>query len=90
MIHGSCADYRAAATVDLALDEADIDRQVSCPTLALWGSGGFMHQCFDMASLWRKRCSNLRAETLPGAHFFVDEHPKETAAVLTDFLTTAT
>jgi haloacetate dehalogenase len=89
MIHGSCNDYRAAATVDLDHDEADIDRQVSCPTLALWGSEGFMHQCFDMAALWRKRCSDLRTETLPGAHFFVDQFPKETAAVLADFLTTS-
>ena len=86
MIHGSCCDYRSAATVDLAHDEADIGRQVACPTLALWGSEGFMHQCFDMAALWRKRCSTLRVETLPGAHFFVDQFPAETAAVLADFL----
>jgi haloacetate dehalogenase len=86
MIHGSCCDYRAAATVDLEHDAADIDRQVACPTLALWGSEGFMHQCFDMAALWGERCSDLRTETLPGAHFFVDQFPKETAAILFDFL----
>jgi haloacetate dehalogenase len=86
MIHGSCGDYRAAATIDLEHDEADIDRRVTCPTLALWGSEGFMHQCFDMAAQWGRRCSNLRAETLPGAHFFVDQLPKETAAVVADFL----
>ncbi|MDQ1568440.1 MAG: haloacetate dehalogenase [Actinomycetota bacterium] len=86
MIHGSCNDYRAAPTIDLAHDEADIDRRVVCPTLALWGSEGFMHQCFDMAALWGKRCSNLRTETLPGAHFFVDQFPTETAAIVADFL----
>ena len=86
MIHGSCCDYRAAATVDLAHDEEDIGRTVDCPALALWGSEGFMHHCFDMAGLWRQRCSNLRTETLPGAHFFVDQFPKETAAILADFL----
>ena len=86
MIHGSCCDYRAAATVDLEHDEADTGRVVECPTLALWGSEGFMHEYFDMAALWRKRCANLRTETLPGAHFFVDQFPKETAAILTDFL----
>jgi haloacetate dehalogenase len=86
MIHGSCNDYRAAPTVDLAHDEADVDRRVACPTLALWGSEGFMHQCFDMAALWGKRCSDLRTGTLPGAHFFVDQFPTETAAILADFL----
>jgi haloacetate dehalogenase len=86
MIHGSCCDYRAAATIDLEHDTADIERKVECPTLALWGSEGFMHQCFDMAALWAQRCSNLRTATLPGAHFFVDQFPKETAAILLDFL----
>jgi haloacetate dehalogenase len=86
MIHGSCCDYRATATVDLDHDEADIGRTVECPTLALWGSEGFMHHCFDMADLWQKRCSHLRPETLPGAHFFVDQFPTETAEILVDFL----
>ena len=87
MISGSCCDYRATVTVDLVHDEADVGRRVACPTLALWGSEGFMHQCFDMAALWRERCSDLRTETLPGAHFFIDQFPHETAAVLADFLT---
>ncbi|HET6521606.1 MAG TPA: alpha/beta hydrolase, partial [Geminicoccaceae bacterium] len=39
-IHALCEDYRAAATVDLAHDEADIDRRVACPLLALWGERG--------------------------------------------------
>ena len=87
MIHGSCCDYRAAATVDLEHDQEDIDRRVTCPTLALWGSEGFMHQCFDLEAQWGRRCADLRTATLPGAHFFVDQFPKETAAVLLDFLT---
>jgi haloacetate dehalogenase len=86
MIRGSCGDYRATASIDLEHDEADIETKVGCPTLALWGSEGFMHRCFDMAATWRKRCSDVRAETLPGAHFFVDQFPRETAAVLSDFL----
>jgi haloacetate dehalogenase len=86
MIHASCSDYRAAATIDLEHDAADIDRRVACPTLAFWGSEGFMHHNFDMAAQWGRRCSDLRTATLPGAHFFVDQFPKETAAVLADFL----
>jgi haloacetate dehalogenase len=86
MIHGSTCDYRAAATIDLEHDSADIDRTVSCPTLALWGSAGVMHKLFDMEAAWRKRCTDLRTATLPGGHFFVDQFPKEAAAVLRAFL----
>ncbi len=86
MIHGSCADYRAAASVDLDHDAADLDRKVACPTLALWGSKGVMHRHFDIAAAWRGRCADVRAETLPGGHFFVDQYPNETAEILLSFL----
>lgn len=86
MIHGSCSDYRAAASIDLEHDQADIDSRVACPTLAFWGSGGVMHRHFNIAAEWRKRCSDLRAASLPGGHFFVDQFPRETADVLLDFL----
>lgn len=89
MIHGSCGDYRATPTIDLEHDDADIDRRIACPTLALWGSEGFMHSAFDMAGTWGDRCSRLRTATLPGAHFFIDQFPKETAGILIDFLTDA-
>jgi haloacetate dehalogenase len=86
MIHGSCSDYRAAATIDLEHDAADLDRKVACPTLALWGSEGLMHRCFDIAAAWRKRCDDVRPETLPGGHFFVDQFADDTARLLLSFL----
>ena len=48
MIHGSCSDYRAGATVDMEHDQADIDTKVACPTLAFWGANGMMHKLFDI------------------------------------------
>jgi haloacetate dehalogenase len=86
MMHGSCSDYRAAASVDLDHDGADIDRKVRCRSLAFWGSNGVMHKCFDIAVAWRERCADVRAESLPGGHFFVDQFPGETADILMDFL----
>ena len=86
MIHGSCSDYRAAATIDLAHDGADLGRQVACPALALWGTKGLMHQHFDLSAQWAKRCAKLRTATVPGGHFFVDQLPTETARILTDFI----
>jgi haloacetate dehalogenase len=86
MIHGSCSDYRAAVTVDLEHDTADLGTKVRCPMLALWGSDGLMHGCFDIAATWRQRCENLTAQSLSGGHFFVDQLPSDTALALMTFL----
>lgn len=86
MIHGSCSDYRAAATRDLEHDSADIGRKVICPTLVLYGAAGTMAKCFDIPEEWQKRCSNIQAQSLPGGHFFIDQFPSETAAHLVAFL----
>jgi len=89
MIHGSCSDYRAAATIDLEHDAADIGTRVGCPTLVFWGSAGLMHRLFDMAPEWRKRCASVVPASLPGGHFFPDHFPAETAERLLRFLATA-
>ncbi len=89
MIQASCADYRAAATVDLEHDAQDIDRKVRCPTLAYWGTLGLMHKLWDLEAKWRERCENLQVATAAGGHFFVDQFPEESARRLADFLTTA-
>ena len=86
MIHGSCSDYRAAATIDLDHDGADIDRKVACPTLVLYGSAGKMAKLFDIPAEWRKRCANVTEASLPGGHFFVDQLPDESARILGEFL----
>jgi haloacetate dehalogenase len=86
MIHGSCSDYRAAASIDIEHDAVDIHKKVDCPVLVFWGSRGVMHRCFDIAAAWRARCAHVFTETLPGGHFFVDQYPEETARVLTKFL----
>ncbi|MBX3671632.1 MAG: alpha/beta hydrolase [Burkholderiales bacterium] len=40
VIHASCEDYRAAATIDLEHDRADREagRRIACPVHALWGA----------------------------------------------------
>jgi haloacetate dehalogenase len=86
MIHGSCSDYRAAATIDLEHDGADIDKKVQCPTLAFWGAAGLMNKYFDLAAEWKKRCADVHPASLPGGHFFVDQYPAETAKILAEFM----
>lgn len=85
-IHGFCGDYRAAASIDIEHDEVDIDRKLTCPILALWGSLGVMHKLFDMGAEWQARCENLQTATLPGGHFFIDQLPQETATIVGTFL----
>jgi len=86
MIHGSCSDYRAAASIDLEHDGADLDRKVAGPALVLYGAAGTMARCFDIPAEWGKRCADVRAVSLPGGHFFVDQFPQETADILARFL----
>ena len=89
MIHGSCSDYRAAATIDLKHDAADLTRNVKSPTLAFHGSRGIMGDLFDIPAEWRKRCDKLQKASLPGGHFFVDQYPTDTAEIIARFLNTA-
>jgi haloacetate dehalogenase len=86
MIHGSCSDYRAAASVDLEHDGADIDRKVSCPTLVLYGAAGAMAALYDIPAEWRSRCTDVTDIAVPGGHFFVDQFPEETARIVGQFL----
>src|SRR5450756_562880 len=46
-IHASCEDYRAAASIDLVHDEADMDRKIACPVLVLWGANGLVGKKYD-------------------------------------------
>jgi haloacetate dehalogenase len=86
MIHGSCSDYRAAASIDLDHDGADIDRKVACPTLVFYGAVGQMAKLFDIPAQWRKRCATIEQASLPGGHFFVDQFPDKTAEIVAAFL----
>ena len=86
MIHGSCSDYRGAATIDLDHDAVDLDRKVEAPLIALYGADGLMAKLFDIPAEWRRRATNVRGASLPGGHFFPDALPDETAEVLIGFL----
>lgn len=85
MIHATCSDYRAAATIDLELDTADAGRSLDMPTLVFYGARGLMARLFDIPAEWRKRCTVVEEASLPGGHFFVDQYPDEVAQVLQRF-----
>jgi haloacetate dehalogenase len=86
MIHASCEDYRAAATIDLAHDETDLDRKVECPLLALWGGNGAMEKLYDVLEVWRGYALDVRGGPIDAGHFLTEEKPRETAEELVSFL----
>ncbi len=85
-VHAMCEDYRAAATIDLEHDEADMQHKVQCPLLTLWSANGAMGRMFDVMATWRERASNVTGKGLPGGHSLQETAPTETLAELEAFL----
>lgn len=85
-IHAACEDYRAAAGVDLAHDDADGGRKLRQPLLVLWGEKGVVHACFDPLALWRLRADDVRGRALPGGHYLAEELPEAVAGELEAFM----
>ncbi|KPK35764.1 MAG: hypothetical protein AMJ66_00285 [Betaproteobacteria bacterium SG8_40] len=79
-------DYRAAATRDIADDEADMDKKISCPVYAIWGEFGKMHTLFDVVQTWREKAGDVRGNPLPCGHFIPEEAPEELLAAILPFL----
>jgi len=55
IVQAICEDYRAGATVDRDLDDADLGRRrIECPLLALWSAGGALPRFYgDVLDVWR-------------------------------------
>ncbi|MDP2803082.1 MAG: alpha/beta hydrolase [Phreatobacter sp.] len=87
VIHASCEDYRAAATIDIAHDDADGDRRLACPLRVLWGQNGVIASCFDALALWRERAVDVSGRALPGGHYLAEELPEEVAEEFGAFFT---
>ncbi|MFK7877620.1 MAG: alpha/beta fold hydrolase [Paracoccaceae bacterium] len=85
-IRAMCDDYRAALSHDFQHDAQDLDRQVTCPALVLFGGDGAMAQAYNVPATWADRLANMTASALPGGHFFPDTHPAKTTRALLDFL----
>jgi haloacetate dehalogenase len=87
-IHGSCEDYRAAATIDLEHDRADLARKIRMPVLVLWGKQGVVERLFDPLNDWRAVARDVRGRALDCGHFLPEERPAEVLAELRGFLAT--
>jgi len=87
MIHSSCEDYRAAASIDLEHDrESRLQGQkVQCPLLVLWGKNGVIERCCKPLEDWGEVSVDVRGKALPGGHYLAEELPEETYTELRDF-----
>ncbi len=86
-IHAICEDYRAGATIDFALDEADRreGRRITCPVLALWGRDGKLEEWYDVPAIWRDWAGDVRGRALDCGHYLPEEAPEATHAELRAF-----
>ncbi len=87
-IHAACEDYRAGATIDRALDEADrtAGHTIDIPLLALWGDAGLPAKGASPLELWRKWGTHVTGQALKSGHFLPEEAPKPTLEALLAFL----
>ncbi|MEM9715887.1 MAG: alpha/beta hydrolase [Pseudomonadota bacterium] len=76
VIHASCEDYRAAASIDIAHDDADDGAKLTQPLRVLWGDKGVVNTCFDCLALWRERAEFVTGRGLPSGHFIAEEVPE--------------
>jgi haloacetate dehalogenase len=87
-IHAACEDYRAGATYDFALDEADRGRtRITAPLLALWGARGQIAQWYDILEVWRSWADDVRGHAIDSGHYLAEEAPDATGAALHAFFT---
>jgi haloacetate dehalogenase len=84
-IAAMCADYRAGATTDRALDEADraAGRKIGVSLRFLWARDGFPAQTGDPGAIWRRWADDVRDSACDSGHFAMEENP---AAVLKAFV----
>ena len=82
-----CEDYRAGATIDRQLDEADSGRQIACRVLCLWGARGALPLFYeDVLAVWRPWAPAVTGRGVDASHFLVEDQPREVAAELAAFV----
>ncbi len=85
-IHGSCEDYRAAATIDLVHDRKDLRKKLRMPVLALWAKHSPVGTQFNCLADWREVARDVRGRALDCGHFLPEEKPQEVLRELRAFL----
>ncbi|MBO9196061.1 alpha/beta hydrolase [Rhizobium sp. 16-449-1b] len=83
--HAICEDYRAAAGIDLVHDEADKDKRITAPLLALWGAKGTVGALYDVLDTWREKAVDVTGLALDCGHTLQEERPDVVLSELRSF-----
>jgi haloacetate dehalogenase len=87
-VHAVCEDYRAGATIDRRLDEADLasGRKIACPSFLIWASDYIGIRNPDSLQIWKAWCTNIEGAEVISGHFIAEENPQAMLAALLPFL----
>lgn len=87
-VRAMCADYRAGAGFDDALDEDDraAGRRIQCPVLALWSSRDQLPQWFDIIGTWQQWADHVTGAGIDSGHYLAEEASQEVVDHLRRFL----
>jgi haloacetate dehalogenase len=89
--HAICEEFRAAATIDARMDDADASAgcRIRCPTLVLWAEGGPVDTWYadtgGPLGIWRRWCETITGHPIGGGHFFPESNSAATADALERF-----
>ena len=85
-----CEDYRAAATIDLVHDRADVAAglKLTQPLRVLWAEQGAVGRYFDVMHLWRERASDVSGASVAGGHYLAEENPEQVLTQAFEFFNT--
>ncbi len=81
-VEAMCEDYRAGASIDRSLDDADRgNRTITCPVRALWGANGALPVFYaDPLELWAPYAPAVTGRGIADAgHFLVEDQPAAVA-----------
>ena len=70
VIHATCEDYRAGATIDYLHDSQDQERgrKISCPVLVLWGEVDAMSKRATFLDTWKRWADNVTGSGVGCGH----------------------
>jgi haloacetate dehalogenase len=86
-VSATCADYRAAASIDLVHDQSDVDlgRRIQVPLLAMWGASSYVGRAFDVVRVWQEYADAVIGSAAPSDHYIPEESPGFAASGLRAF-----
>jgi haloacetate dehalogenase len=88
VIHATCEDYRAGATLDYLHDTQDRakGRRIGCPVLVLWGQTEATSRGSRYLEAWKHWADDVTGGGLECGHFLPEEAPEALLARLEPFL----